>query len=480
MENNRNVLFVDDDQHLLSSMRRNFSAKFTVHTAQSAGEALDLAAQYEMAVIVTDFRMPNADGIQLLAELQQAAPAAKRIMLTGYPDLQTTIAAVNEGHVAYFLTKPCSTKELGERLEEAVAAYNTERRRNGADTHLDPLTRCLTRPSMEGYLSTLQRQDMACLLIVIDINGLRMVNQLFGYGEGDRLLADLGNHLLGLAERHGDRIGRWGDDLFLLVLPERCEQNVDALIQSIRAFTWKDDAAEEAILSLGYAVFNPPGLVLNAVALAEQRLAQNRLVRGPQSDQAVPELIVRILGEKSAETSGHVRRMKALAQQLAVRLQLPEHLHNRLLLLALLHDVGKVAVAERILEKPQALTETEWVEMKQHSEAGYRIAKAFPDFAEIADEIRYHHERWDGHGYPDGLVGEEIPLLSRIIAVVDAYDVMTHSRPYREPISCSEALAELQRCSGSQFDPDVVKEFVSMQASSDAADAHGEIPSSSH
>jgi HD-GYP domain-containing protein (c-di-GMP phosphodiesterase class II) len=128
-------------------------------------------------------------------------------------------------------------------------------------------------------------------------------------------------------------------------------------------------------------------------------------------------------------------------------------------LLATLHDIGKVGINERILKKPGQLDEEEWIEMKKHPEIGYRIAMSSPNLASIADYILCHHERWDGTGYPQNLKGNDIPLISRIIAVVDAYDAMTQKRVYRKAMTHEEAIEEIKKGSGSQFDPQIVQIF---------------------
>ncbi|MFP4016218.1 MAG: HD-GYP domain-containing protein, partial [Halanaerobiales bacterium] len=128
-------------------------------------------------------------------------------------------------------------------------------------------------------------------------------------------------------------------------------------------------------------------------------------------------------------------------------------------LLAMLHDIGKVAVDDSILNKPGPLNQQEWQEIMKHSEAGYRIAHASFELSQIANYILCHHERWDGKGYPLGKKGLDIPLLSRIISVIDAYDVMTHDRPYRKAISHQKAIEELLYCAGKQFDPEIVDVF---------------------
>ncbi len=143
---------------------------------------------------------------------------------------------------------------------------------------------------------------------------------------------------------------------------------------------------------------------------------------------------------------------------------------SELELLSSLHDLGKIGIAEHILDKPGPLSREEWLEMRKHPEIGYRIAQASPELAAVAEGILCHHERWDGTGYPQGLRGDAIPLLARILTIVDSYDAMTNDRAYHKAVSESEALGEIVACAGRQFDPAICEKFLHiMQGGSPAS-----------
>ena len=161
-------------------------------------------------------------------------------------------------------------------------------------------------------------------------------------------------------------------------------------------------------------------------------------------------------------TEGHNERVQETAVRLGDSLGMPGSQVYDLRLLAQFHDIGKVGIPDSILLKPGPLTAAERLEMQRHTVVGQRIALAVPDLAPIANLILNHHEWWNGAGYPLGLKGEKIPLACRILSVVDAYDAMTSDRPYRQAMSSEAALAELRRCAGSQFDPDIVPVFVQL------------------
>jgi HD-GYP domain-containing protein (c-di-GMP phosphodiesterase class II) len=164
--------------------------------------------------------------------------------------------------------------------------------------------------------------------------------------------------------------------------------------------------------------------------------------------------------ERSHETEQHCERLAELSKKVGKALHLTQVELDNLVLLATLHDIGKIGIRDQILGKPGKLDEEEWREMKKHPEIGYRIAIASPELVSVADYIYSHHEHWDGSGYPEGLVGDKIPLLSRIINITDAYDAMTENRVYHQAMDPQMALAEIKKQSGTQFDPQIAEVFI--------------------
>ncbi|PKP56633.1 hypothetical protein CVT91_12580 [Candidatus Atribacteria bacterium HGW-Atribacteria-1] len=193
---------------------------------------------------------------------------------------------------------------------------------------------------------------------------------------------------------------------------------------------------------------------------ADNKMYQDKLFRAKSREKYLLDSFCMILAERDPHASDHAQRLQELALSLGKRIGLSEYQLNNLRLLALLHDIGKIGIPDSILFKTYTLTSSEWKKMKEHPRIGYRMAKNIPDFTPIAREILYHHEHWDGSGYPEGLKGEEIPILSRIISIVDAYDVMQSRRSYKGKISKTKALREIKMCAGTQFDSQLVEIFL--------------------
>jgi HD-GYP domain-containing protein (c-di-GMP phosphodiesterase class II) len=210
--------------------------------------------------------------------------------------------------------------------------------------------------------------------------------------------------------------------------------------------------------------------IQNVFRMAEEYMYHQKLLDGKSYRNTIINTLLATLYEKSTETEEHAKRLKSFCHSMGRNLGLSSKDMDDLSLLAILHDIGKVAINQNILQKPSSLTPEEWDEMKRHPEIGYRIAQTTPELAVVADFILSHHERWDGKGYPRGIKGVEIPLVCRILAVADSYDAMTNDRIYRKAMSHEKAVEELKSNAGTQFDPSVVDLFIDIIHSPPACD----------
>ncbi|HYE11901.1 MAG TPA: HD domain-containing phosphohydrolase [Patescibacteria group bacterium] len=326
----------------------------------------------------------------------------------------------------------------------------------------DKLTGLYNRAYFEEALMRFDSESFMPLgLIMADSNGLKMVNDVFGHEEGDKLLIMIAEIFKSICSNE-DIVARVGGDEFAVILPRVSPERANHIISSIKQmcnFGTSDPISPS--VALGLAIKTDSNEDIRKIyKLAEDRMYNNKLVESKSIRSSIISSLKKTLEERTHETEAHAQRLKELSMEIGKIMDLYDSELDELSLLAMLHDIGKIAIPDYILGKPAKLTEDEWKIMKSHCEIGYRIAVASPELAHIANLILSHHERWDGTGYPQELKGEEIPLLSRIIAVVDAYDAMTSDRPYHAAISSEAALEELGRCSGTQFDPYIVKKFI--------------------
>ena len=216
-------------------------------------------------------------------------------------------------------------------------------------------------------------------------------------------------------------------------------------------------------IALGYATkFDESQDIQQVLKEAENWMYRHKLLENRSFRSSIISSLEKTLFEKSFETEEHAQRIRNISIKLGQALKLSNAELDELSLLSILHDIGKIAISDNILMKPGRLSREEWEEMKKHPEIGYRIAESTKELSHIAEDILSHHERWDGGGYPRNLRSSGIPKLARIISVVDAYDVMTHSRPYKGVMTYQEALDEIEKCAGTQFDPEIVELFVDL------------------
>ncbi len=330
----------------------------------------------------------------------------------------------------------------------------------------DPLTGMYNRTYFEEEMRRLEGgRHNPVSIIVCDIDGLKLVNDTLGHHAGDDLLVAAAG-VIRESFRGGDMIARIGGDEFAILLPKSDRSVVESACSRIREAVAKYNEANPDLplsMSIGFATGgeespSPAELFIEA----DNNMYREKLHRSQSVRSAIVQTLMKAMEARDFITEGHADRLQDLVGILARNIGLPERTVADLRLLAQFHDIGKVGISDRILFKPGPLTAEEVAEMQRHCEIGHRIAQAAPDLAHIADWILKHHEWWNGNGYPIGLRGEEIPLESRILAIVDAYDAMTSDRPYRQAMSHEEAAAELEKCAGTQFDPQLVQLFLEL------------------
>ena len=289
---------------------------------------------------------------------------------------------------------------------------------------------------------------------VFDINNLKLYNSTNGQVEGDRLISTLSKIITGLLP--GSYYIRGAEANLIAICYNRSEDEMRHLCDRIK---------ERFNGQLQYAISltsDSQPSVIHAIDQASEALQLKKYLDSNSRHSHVLNALISALQESDSTTLDHVQRTQIMGRKLGERLSLSDFEQNQLSLLCILHDIGKIGIPNEILNKPDKLTPDEYTLMKTHVEKGYQICLSSPEFSGIAEMVLRHHERWDGLGYPGGLSRETIPLLSRMISVIDAYDAMVHTRPYHRASDSTSAVEELKRCAGSQFDPTIVSEFIKL------------------
>lgn len=285
---------------------------------------------------------------------------------------------------------------------------------------------------------------------------------------GDKLLCIVAQMLKDCLHKC-DIIARIGGDEFVALVKNCTEETAQKIYKKMHEKIEQYNNHAEICLSIsvGY-IINPdenPLPINKLLKSADDNMYKEKLLHRHSSRSAIVNTLMHTLGERDFVTGEHAERMQYLVTFLGKEAELAEHQLAELQILARFHDIGKIGIPDSVLNKPGKLDNYERKLMQQHSEIGYRIAKAASILYEIGDLIRHHHEWWDGSGYPLGLKGYEIPLECRILAIVDAYDAMTSDRPYRKAMSSQAAIKELTDGAWTQFDPVLVKKFVKLKKS---------------
>jgi two-component system, cell cycle response regulator len=321
----------------------------------------------------------------------------------------------------------------------------------------DPLTGLSNRGKLIYDLDHLLSADEADphLLTILDLDGFKAYNDAFGHPAGDALLIRLG-HQLADAVGEGGRAYRMGGDEFAMLIPGDAARAAEAVEAGAVALSEQGEGFKVTCSAGSAEVPTEANNRSAALQLADQRMYGEKDSRRPTAGGEVEAVLIRVLNQRAPDLAEHGDAVKSLAVAIGRDLGLPPGELSALSRASELHDVGKIAIPDAILNKPTPLDEEEWEFMRQHTILGERIVSAAASLVSVGRLIRASHERWDGDGYPDGLTGEQIPLSARIIFACDAYDAITAERPYSPARGPETALEELRRHAGSQFDSEVV------------------------
>ncbi len=518
--NNKNIyiIIVEDNLTLCENLGDILSEEG--YKIASAG-ALALAKEklkerfYNLALI--DIKLPDGSGLELLKEIKRINKETVTIVFTGFASLESAIASMGEGAFTY-LQKPVNIDELKLNIKKALKMQefsldNSNLLNKLKDLSLkDPLTGLYNyrylRERITAEFKRAKRYILPLSVIMIDIDYFKSINDIYGHRYGDSILKEFASLLLNSA-RANDIVVRYGGEEFLMLMPDTNKEGMvifgERLLDIIKEHIF--DAKEKKIklkISMGVSAFPEDGVTTESSLLdladralrAAKEMGGNRLstfkeiskkdmeemieMGGRETINRLKEKLSKMEGRvgqtllesiyafaktiqaKDYYTGEHAENMVSIVTEIGKQLDLSDAEIDDLKHAAILHDLGKIGIPDKILHKRGKLTAKEYEKIKKHPEIGAEIIRCVHFLARVAPVVLHHHERFDGLGYSTGLKGKEIPLGARIIAVADVYQALTSNRPYRKAYSQADALKIIEEGAGTQFDPEVVKAFLSI------------------
>ncbi|MHB1316043.1 MAG: HD domain-containing phosphohydrolase [Christensenellales bacterium] len=326
----------------------------------------------------------------------------------------------------------------------------------------DQLTGLYNRTFFEEEIKRLDvKRNIPLSFVYADVNGLKIINDAFGHENGDKLIQKVAD-VFKKECRADDIIARTGGDEFVILLPKTDAEYVEKIVKRIKEKITQIKINDIFVsVSLGWETKRDVNqLSLEVLKSAENYMYQKKILNRSNNRNGIIKAILTVLFQKCPREEAHSRRVSMFCERIGKAFKLSADDIKELGTAGELHDIGKISVDEAILNNDRDLNEMEWHQIKQHPETGYRLLGATSEFFNIAEYVFAHHERWDGKGYPKGLKGESIHWKARVIAVADAYDAMTCERSYRKSMSNEEAIEEIRRNSGTQFDPEIARVFI--------------------
>jgi len=479
-----------------------------VECADSIGSTVERLENKFFNIVLLDLKLPDGSGLDLLKEIKNKKPDISVIILTGYASTESAVLALNQGAFSY-LRKPLNPDELKITIKKSVNEQKLSAENKNLLNKLKELSLKDTLTELYNYrylmerlsseVDRAKRYKLSFCILLIDLNYFKSVNDVYGHQYGDRILKELAEYLKYFS-RESDVIARYGEDEFVIIMPEIDERNAvtvaERLLNSIENHTFDSQGKKLKLkISIGVSGFPKSGHDKESLLHAADQSLQNVKEKGsgtpllqetpaPQHDkkkvgkvaaklasiekranQTVLESIygfLRTIEAKDYATSKHTEQTVSIVTKIGQKLNLSEKDIESLRHAAALHDLGKIGIPDNILRKKRALSKKEFEIMKKHAQTGAEIVRPLHFLQETLPMILYHHERFDGLGYPLGLKGKEIPIGARIIAVADVYQALVSKRPYRNALDKKEALKIIKKNSGTHFDPELVEVFLSI------------------
>jgi len=464
-----NIMIIDDspiDRKIIKQILEKRLPNITVFEAELGVNLNEKLVANHIQLCILDIMMPIKDGYQVLRDIK-ADPGVMDIpviVCTGIDDKQAIEKALTLGAYDYF-SKPLSEEAMKISLPLKVKNAIELMKRNEGIFYLsyhDVLTGLYNRRFYEEEIKRMDTEkNLPISIIMGDINGLKLVNDTFGHDKGDELLQAAAVAIQGIC-RINDIAARWGGDEFIILLPKKNKDEIGRIVQKIKdLYSVQNVSSIDVSISFGWDTKEKMDEdLVKVLKNAENYMYRYKSLENESVRSNMINTIIKTLHEKNPREEKHSKRVSEICQKIGEAMGLSEIEINKLKVVGLLHDIGKIAIEEDILNKPGKLTDQEWDEIKRHPAIGYRILNSSYEMLELAECVLSHHEKWDGTGYPRGLKGEVIPRLASIISLADSYDAMTSERSYRKALNEDLVLVEIKKNAGTQFDPEIARIFV--------------------
>ena len=485
-------ILVVDDERVIREILAEFLALegFNVHTVEDGEKALTELRLRPYDLLITDLKMPKLSGLQLLEKIEQERLGVLTVLMTGFGTVETAIEAMKKGAYDYLL-KPFKVEEVihvveralyrqrlqteNIRLREALTIYKVSEAialSHDIEHILDVVLRAAL-DEVKADVATLHLRDPRSgayeervkVVASTEAKGTGLPSPAFGvmleqFAQGVPILA------------HGGKASRFFTEHQLpaeissfVAVPLQVRANMVGVL-NVFSFTQGKKFDEGHRKMLAVLASRAASAIDNARLYGELRSTNDDLVRANLSLEEMFQQTVagfaQALEESDLYTRGHSERVAVYSEVLGRGLTLPDAELRRIVQAGVMHDVGKIGVRYDMLNKPGKLTPEEVAVFRQHPEKGKRILEPVPCLHGLIDGCWCHHEFWDGGGYPRGLAGHQIPLVGRVVAIADAYDAMTSDRAYRRALPHEVAVNEIERCAGTQFDPELSEAFVKL------------------